>query len=108
MSYWKENFRNSQKPSKKDPPAAIRVPKTPVDNAWTLMGTDGSPPPTYLDVVPRPGPTRTSARPPTLIKLFSFLLFLSFFGTAGALFPWDLFSAKLIVIFHLPFSRDGK
>jgi len=78
-----------------------------VDRTWTSMGADGSPPPTHPDVVSRPGPTRTSAHPPTSIMVFSFIFFLSFFGVAGALSQWDLRSVQLIVTFHLPFSRQG-
>lgn len=64
-SYWKGNSGKTQKPSKKDSPAAINSPGGPMDSPWTLMDADGMSPPTYPDPSPQPGPTRTSAQSST-------------------------------------------
>ena len=66
-SFWKGSSSSTQIPPKDDTSAAIDALRTRMDGAWTLMDTDTSRPypPTYPDVGPQPGPTRTSAHSST-------------------------------------------
>jgi len=79
------------------------------------MDADGTPPPTYPDVAPQPGPTQTPPRSSTkgtagcLIVVFLFFPLLSFFfpGVAEVLEQWHIRSAELMVIFHLLSVQHG-
>ena len=79
-SYWKGSPGKTQKPSKKDPSAAINIPRTPVDSPWTLMDANSLSPPTYPDVGPQASllqtPGQSSTQDPTgypMVTLYSSL-----------------------------------